>query len=81
MDAKRFELGKEVPRFMVAVGAEPAPCSQEGRGTGGKDRVPPHAAPAQISPALLAGGEKGFCLCMGKVVLTACATAERGICY
>lgn len=26
---------------MVAVGAEPAPCSQEGRGTGGKDRVPP----------------------------------------
>lgn len=63
---------------MLAVGAGPAPHSPgawEGRAGS------PHAAPAQLSLALMAGGEKkGFCLCMGKVILTACAIAKRGIC-
>lgn len=54
---KISELEKEVPRLMLAGGAGPAPHSpgaQEGREV--------------LSPALLAGGEKGFCLCMGKVL-------------
>lgn len=61
LGAKRYELEKEVPRFMLAVGAGPAPHSlgaQEGRAES------PHAAPAQ--PSLLAGGEEGFCLCMAE---------------
>lgn len=75
LGAKKCELEKEVPRFLLAVGAGPAPLgAQEGRAES------PHAAPAQPSPALLAGGEEGFCLCMGKVILTACATAKRDIC-
>lgn len=74
--AKIRALEKEGPRFMLAVGAG---SSWFSGGTGGKGRVP-SAAPAQLLLALWADGEKGFCLCMGKAILTACATAKRATC-